>query len=161
MRIQIKRRKSLVLARHMFISESTHERWDWIIFLSWRGAHARLIAAFIKRWGWSISNVMVVKASQIDPKVNVVKVPFSRFFISQDTGGAIRGNARCDLYFGYGVSRTLPTTWMKWVRQYFLIAKIISMPDFLNQRWLQDLENPLSPSSFSLNFSVAWCPPAK
>jgi membrane-bound lytic murein transglycosylase A len=27
---------------------------------------------------------------------------FSRFFISQDTGGAIRGNARADLYFGFG-----------------------------------------------------------
>lgn len=27
---------------------------------------------------------------------------FSRFFLSQDTGGAIRGNARVDLYFGYG-----------------------------------------------------------
>ncbi|MBD64312.1 MAG: hypothetical protein CME62_03845 [Halobacteriovoraceae bacterium] len=27
---------------------------------------------------------------------------FSRFFINQDTGGAIKGNARVDMYFGYG-----------------------------------------------------------
>ena len=27
---------------------------------------------------------------------------FSRFFLNQDTGGAIKGNARVDLYFGYG-----------------------------------------------------------
>ncbi len=32
----------------------------------------------------------------------VSKVDYSRFYINQDTGGAIKGNARCDLYFGYG-----------------------------------------------------------
>ena len=30
------------------------------------------------------------------------KTPMSRFFIDQDTGGAIKGEARADLYWGYG-----------------------------------------------------------
>src|SRR5690606_38130368 len=33
---------------------------------------------------------------------DIVQTDFGRFFISQDTGGAIRGNARADLYFGFG-----------------------------------------------------------
>ena len=32
----------------------------------------------------------------------VVRPPFQRFLIDQDTGGAIRGPARADLYFGEG-----------------------------------------------------------
>jgi membrane-bound lytic murein transglycosylase A len=30
------------------------------------------------------------------------KKKMSRFFIDQDTGGAIKGEARADLYWGYG-----------------------------------------------------------
>lgn len=30
------------------------------------------------------------------------KIPLTRFFVDQDTGGAIRGEARADLYWGYG-----------------------------------------------------------
>lgn len=36
------------------------------------------------------------------PKNQKPKIPLTRFFIDQDTGGAIRGEARADLYFGYG-----------------------------------------------------------
>jgi len=32
----------------------------------------------------------------------IITEPFSRFFIDQDTGSAIKGQARADLYFGYG-----------------------------------------------------------
>lgn len=49
---------------------------------------------------------------------------FSRFFISQDTGGAIRGNARCDLYMGYGQDAALAANSINRVgRQIFLIKK--------------------------------------
>lgn len=39
------------------------------------------------------------------PKMNggtIIYEDFSRIFIDQDTGGAIKGNARADLYFGFG-----------------------------------------------------------
>jgi membrane-bound lytic murein transglycosylase A len=50
--------------------------------------------------------------------------PFSRFFISQDTGGAIRGNARCDLYFGFGHEAEFIAHSTKTMgEQYFLIKK--------------------------------------
>lgn len=50
--------------------------------------------------------------------------PFSRFFIAQDTGGAIRGNARADMYFGYGDEAEF-TAYNTKVQgeQYFLIKK--------------------------------------
>jgi membrane-bound lytic murein transglycosylase A len=54
----------------------------------------------------------------------LVKVPFSRFFVAQDTGGAIRGNARCDLYFGYGPEAERTAYNMNDLgEQYFLIKK--------------------------------------
>lgn len=37
-----------------------------------------------------------------DDEGRTVFQPFSRFFMAQDTGGAIKGNARVDMYFGYG-----------------------------------------------------------
>jgi membrane-bound lytic murein transglycosylase A len=37
-----------------------------------------------------------------DAEGRTVLQPFSRFFMAQDTGGAIKGNARVDMYFGYG-----------------------------------------------------------
>jgi membrane-bound lytic murein transglycosylase A len=49
---------------------------------------------------------------------------FSRFFINQDTGGAIRGNARADLYFGYGHDAELAANKLKtYGNQYILIHK--------------------------------------
>lgn len=49
---------------------------------------------------------------------------FSRFFINQDTGGAIKGNARSDLYFGYGVDAELAANYIHGLgEQYFLILK--------------------------------------
>lgn len=35
-----------------------------------------------------------------EKKSNVPFIPFSRFFLDQDTGGAINGKARADIYFG-------------------------------------------------------------
>jgi membrane-bound lytic murein transglycosylase A len=71
-----------------------------------------------------INFVKTMKASHVDENGKVVKVPFSRFFISQDTGGAIRGNARCDLYFGYGPQAELTAYNMnEQGQQYFLIKK--------------------------------------
>ncbi len=68
--------------------------------------------------------VKAVKASHIDENGRVVKVPFSRFFVAQDTGGAIRGNARCDLYFGYGPQAELTAYNMNdQGEQYFLVKK--------------------------------------
>ena len=50
----------------------------------------------------------IPEEGRADPRArseaSVSKPPFSRFFIDQDTGGAIRGAARADLYFGEGRS---------------------------------------------------------
>ena len=71
-----------------------------------------------------INFVKTQKASHVAENGRVVKVPFSRFFIGQDTGGAIRGNARCDLYFGYGPLAELTAYNMNEMgEQYFLIKK--------------------------------------
>lgn len=71
-----------------------------------------------------INFVKTVKASHVDANGKVVKVPFSRFFIGQDTGGAILGNARCDLYFGYGPLAELTAYNMNEMgEQYFLVKK--------------------------------------
>lgn len=71
-----------------------------------------------------INFVKALKATHVDENGKVVKVPFSRFFISQDTGGAIKGNARCDLYFGYGPLAELTAYNLNDMgEQYFLIKK--------------------------------------
>lgn len=71
-----------------------------------------------------INFIKTQKASHVDANGTVVKVPFARFFISQDTGGAIRGNARCDLYFGYGPLAELTAYNMNEMgEQYFLVKK--------------------------------------
>lgn len=50
--------------------------------------------------------------------------PFSRFFIDQDTGSAIQGEARADLYFGFGDEAKLAAeTLNNYGKMYFLIAK--------------------------------------
>lgn len=70
-----------------------------------------------------INFVKTKKASHIE-NGQVMKVPFSRFFIGQDTGGAIKGNARCDLYFGYGPQAELTAYNMnEQGEQYFLVKK--------------------------------------
>lgn len=71
-----------------------------------------------------INFVKTKKASHVAENGQVVKVPFSRFFIGQDTGGAIKGNARCDLYFGYGPLAELTAYNMNEMgEQYFLVKK--------------------------------------
>ncbi len=51
--------------------------------------------------------------------------PFSRFFVAQDTGGAIRGNARCDLYMGFGRRAAhYAETLHGMGKQFFLIKKM-------------------------------------
>ena len=48
----------------------------------------------------------------------------SRFMINQDTGGAIKGRARSDLYFGYGEKAEFTASYLNNLgRQYFLIKK--------------------------------------
>lgn len=71
-----------------------------------------------------INFVKTIRATSVDEAGNVTKTPFSRFFIAQDTGGAIRGNARCDLYFGYGPEAELTAYNMNEMgEQYFLVKK--------------------------------------
>ena len=71
-----------------------------------------------------INFVKTKRASHLGDDGRVVKVPFSRFFIGQDTGGAIKGNARCDLYFGYGPLAEMTAYNMNEMgEQYFLILK--------------------------------------
>lgn len=53
----------------------------------------------------------------------VKQVDFSRFFISQDTGGAIKGNARSDLYFGFGPEAELTANNLKVLGDQFFIIK--------------------------------------
>ncbi len=51
-------------------------------------------------------------------------VPFSRFFVTQDTGSAIRGNARGDLYMGFGRQAAHAASSMKTQgMQFFLVKK--------------------------------------
>lgn len=60
----------------------------------------------------------------LDADGKIVKVPFARFFIGQDTGGAIRGNARSDLYAGYGQEAELKAYNTNEVGdQFFLLKK--------------------------------------
>lgn len=71
-----------------------------------------------------INFVSTQKAVGTNDTGAIVKAPFSRFFIAQDTGGAIRGNARCDLYSGYGKEAELIAYNMNEIGdQYFLIKK--------------------------------------
>lgn len=49
---------------------------------------------------------------------------FSRFFLNQDTGGAIKGNARVDLYFGYGEEAEMSAYSIHQLgEQYYLLLK--------------------------------------
>lgn len=54
----------------------------------------------------------------------IINNPFSRFFLDQDTGGAIKGKARADLYFGFGEEAELTANNLKQYGEiYFLIKK--------------------------------------
>jgi membrane-bound lytic murein transglycosylase len=54
----------------------------------------------------------------------IIQKEFSRFFVHQDTGGAIKGPARSDLYFGFGPEAELTANRLQtYGEQYFLIAK--------------------------------------
>lgn len=71
-----------------------------------------------------INFVKTVRPTHVDENGKIQKIPFSRFFIAQDTGGAIRGNARCDLYFGYGPLAELTAyNTNELGEQYFLVKK--------------------------------------
>jgi membrane-bound lytic murein transglycosylase A len=71
-----------------------------------------------------INFIKTVKTTHLDEAGKPVKVPFSRFFLAQDTGSAIRGNARSDLYWGYGEEALFVAgKLMEIGEQYFLIKK--------------------------------------
>ncbi|MBY0516257.1 MAG: MltA domain-containing protein [Bacteriovoracaceae bacterium] len=64
------------------------------------------------------------KMPRPDENGNAVFTPFSRFFLTQDTGGAIKGNARCDLYMGFGHEAEFAANNTKVMgQQFFLIKK--------------------------------------
>ncbi|MFZ4714785.1 MAG: MltA domain-containing protein [Bacteriovoracaceae bacterium] len=55
-------------------------------------------------------------------------IPFSRFFLDQDTGGAIKGKARADIYFGFGAEAELAAGNMTTYGDiYFLIEKLVKV----------------------------------
>ena len=71
-----------------------------------------------------INFIKTVKTTHVTDEGRNVKVPFSRFFLAQDTGSAIRGNARVDLYWGYGEEALFVAgKLLELGEQYFLIKK--------------------------------------
>lgn len=71
-----------------------------------------------------INFIKTVKTTHVDENGKPVKKPFSRFFLAQDTGSAIRGNARVDLYWGYGEEALFVAgKLLELGEQYFLILK--------------------------------------
>jgi membrane-bound lytic murein transglycosylase A len=71
-----------------------------------------------------INFIKTVKTTHLGDDGKPVKAPFSRFFLSQDTGSAIRGNARVDIYWGYGEEALFVAgKLMELGEQYFLIKK--------------------------------------
>lgn len=71
-----------------------------------------------------INFVKTNKTIGIDENQKPIKTQFSRFMFFQDTGGAIRGNARVDLYSGYGPEAVLMAYNTNDLgEQYFLIKK--------------------------------------
>jgi membrane-bound lytic murein transglycosylase A len=75
----------------------------------------------LKEYG-IINFVRATKPVIVNDQVN--QTPYSRFFLNQDTGGAIKGNARSDLYFGYGDKAELAANYVYGLgEQYFLILK--------------------------------------
>ncbi|MFP5385698.1 MAG: MltA domain-containing protein [Bacteriovoracia bacterium] len=71
-----------------------------------------------------INFIKTVKTTRLNEEGKPVKKPFSRFFLAQDTGSAIKGNARVDLYWGYGEEALFVAgKLMELGEQYFLIKK--------------------------------------
>lgn len=77
----------------------------------------------------------------VDPKFHALGVPMfidattgdgqplQRLFVAQDTGGAIRGPARADIFFGFGArAETLAGTMRSYGRLYVLLPKRIASP---------------------------------
>ncbi len=76
---------------------------------------------------YPVSGVLnfIEAAEKITSPQGPALAPFSRFFLAQDTGSAITGIARSDLYFGYGkkaldLAKNLNTAG----QQYFLVKKL-------------------------------------
>jgi membrane-bound lytic murein transglycosylase A len=71
-----------------------------------------------------INFIKTVKTTHLSDSGAAVKKPFGRFFLAQDTGSAIRGNARADLYWGYGEEALFVAgKLLELGEQYFLIKK--------------------------------------
>lgn len=71
-----------------------------------------------------INFIKTVKTTHLNENGAPVKKPFGRFFLAQDTGSAIRGNARADLYWGYGEEALFVAgKLLELGEQYFLIKK--------------------------------------
>lgn len=72
-----------------------------------------------------INFIQTKKPVSLNEQGEVITENFSRFMINQDTGGAIKGNARSDLYFGFGKKAEFVANHLKFLgNQYFLIKKI-------------------------------------
>lgn len=68
----------------------------------------------------------VVSKRPIEVNNTLKLVDFSRFFLDQDTGGAIKGKARADLYFGFGHEAEVAANNLKQTGEiYFLMKKIV------------------------------------
>jgi membrane-bound lytic murein transglycosylase A len=71
-----------------------------------------------------INFIQTKKPVNLNEAGEVVTEEFSRFMINQDTGGAIKGNARSDLYFGFGKKAEFVANHLMFLgNQYFLIKK--------------------------------------
>lgn len=68
---------------------------------------------------------VVTKRPILEANNTLKFVDFSRFFIDQDTGGAIKGKARADIYFGFGKEAEIAANNLKQTGEiYFLIKKM-------------------------------------
>jgi membrane-bound lytic murein transglycosylase A len=72
-----------------------------------------------------INFIKTVKTTHLNEQGEAVKKPFGRFFLAQDTGSAIRGNARADLYWGYGEEALfVAAKLLELGDQFFLVKKL-------------------------------------
>lgn len=86
-------------------------------------SHRSLATDYRRLQEYGIINYIKAKRPIVSNR-SVTQIPYSRFYLNQDTGGAIKGNARSDLYFGYGSKAELAANHVYSVgEQYFLILK--------------------------------------